>query len=113
MTDQPKLFRAGVDVAGVIDYVMEIRQQVRSERRSRIRKSMPMPHRFRISLGWTSSLFGSSTKHSKKGRGDLLSYMMYPGEFHYFTRAHVLLDAWHRVDDFFAFHLQGKSKVPR
>src|SRR2546422_3860181 len=29
----------------------------------------------------------------------LLSYMMYPGEFHYFTRAHVLLDAWHRVDD--------------
>jgi len=37
--------------------------------------------------------------------------MMYPGEFHYFTRAHVLRDAWHRVDDFFAFHLQGKSKV--
>jgi hypothetical protein len=33
---------------------------------------------------------------------------MYPGEFHYFTRAHVLLDAWRRVDDFFAFHLQGR-----
>jgi len=39
--------------------------------------------------------------------------MMYPGEFHYFTRAHVLLDAWHRVDDFFAFHLQGRIKQPR
>ena len=23
----------------------------------------------------------------KKGKGELLSYMMYPGEFHYFTRA--------------------------
>jgi hypothetical protein len=36
---------------------------------------------------------------------------MYPGEFHYFTREHVLGDAWHRVDDFFAIHLhpeQGK-----
>ena len=47
----------------------------------------------------------------KKGKGDLLSYMMYPGEFHYFTRAHVLEDAWHRVDDFFAFHLQGRVKT--
>ena len=46
----------------------------------------------------------------KKGKGELLSYMMYPGEFHYFTRAHILLDAWHRVDDFFAFHLRGKIK---
>ena len=27
--------------------------------------------------------------------------MTYPGEFHYFTREHVLRDAWHRVDDFF------------
>jgi len=33
---------------------------------------------------------------------------MYPGEFHYFARAGILQDAWHRVDDFFAFHLQGK-----
>jgi len=31
--------------------------------------------------------------------------MMYPGEFHYFTREHILLDAWHRVDDYFAMYL--------
>jgi hypothetical protein len=27
--------------------------------------------------------------------------MTYPGEFHYFTREHVLRDAWTRVDQFF------------
>src|SRR5437867_485816 len=43
----------------------------------------------------------------KKGKGDLVTFMMYPGEFHYFSRAHVLRDAWHRVDDFFALHLRG------
>jgi len=26
---------------------------------------------------------------------------------HYFSREHVLRDAWHRVDDFFALHLRG------
>jgi hypothetical protein len=33
--------------------------------------------------------------------------MVYPGEFHYFTRAQVLRDAWNRVDQFFATHLKG------
>jgi hypothetical protein len=33
--------------------------------------------------------------------------MTYPGEFHYFTRAHVLQDAWSRVDRFFRQHLMG------
>ena len=31
--------------------------------------------------------------------------MTYPGEFHYFTREHVLRDAWHRVEDFFDANL--------
>jgi len=31
--------------------------------------------------------------------------MTYPGEYHYFTREHVLRDAWHRVDEFFAAQL--------
>ena len=37
----------------------------------------------------------------KKGKGDLVEFMTYPGEFHYFTREHVLKDAWTRVDKFF------------
>jgi hypothetical protein len=32
--------------------------------------------------------------------------MVYPGEFHYFDRAFVVRDAWHRVDDFFKKNLQ-------
>ena len=42
----------------------------------------------------------------KKGKGDLVEFMTYPGEFHYFTREHVLRDAWQRVDGFFAKHLK-------
>ena len=41
----------------------------------------------------------------KAGKGDLVEFMTYPGEFHYFTREHVLKDAWSRVDKFFAKHL--------
>ena len=37
--------------------------------------------------------------------------MIYPGEFHYFTREHVLLDAWHRVDDFFDLHLRASPPL--
>ena len=43
----------------------------------------------------------------KKGKGDLVSFMTYPGEFHYFTREHVLKDAWSRVERFFAANLKG------
>jgi hypothetical protein len=31
---------------------------------------------------------------------------MYPGEFHYFSREHVLGDAWHRVEEFFDTYLR-------
>jgi dipeptidyl aminopeptidase/acylaminoacyl peptidase len=45
----------------------------------------------------------------KKHKGDLISFMIYPGEFHYFTREHVLRDAWHRVDDFFDANLRAPA----
>jgi hypothetical protein len=35
--------------------------------------------------------------------------MIYPGEFHYFSREHVLRDAWHRVDEFFDANLRTTS----
>jgi hypothetical protein len=35
--------------------------------------------------------------------------MIYPGEFHYFSREHVLRDAWHRVDDFFDKFLRAPA----
>jgi dipeptidyl aminopeptidase/acylaminoacyl peptidase len=131
MTDQPKLFRAGVDVAGVVDYVMYYSDPYHGDwTASRIgtpqqnpqvyAKASPISHIDRLERPLLV-LHGTSDVNVpylesvwlidealKKGKGHLLSYMMYPGEFHYFTRAHVLLDAWHRVDDFFAVHLQGQ-----
>jgi dipeptidyl aminopeptidase/acylaminoacyl peptidase len=133
LTDQPMLFRAGVDVAGVVDYAMYYEDPYHG--------------------GWTVSRIGTPEQHPdvyakaspisrvdrlerpllvlhgtsdvnvpylhsvrlvdellKKGKGGLVSFMMYPGEFHYFTREHVLRDAWHRVDAFFAAHLTGGSE---
>lgn len=136
MTDQPKLFRAGVDVAGVVDYVMYYSDPYHGgwtasrigtpEQNPKVyANASPLSHIDRLERPLLV-LHGTSDVNVpylesvwlidealKKGKGDLLSYMMYPGEFHYFTRAHVLLDAWHRVDDFFAFHLQGRIKQPR
>ncbi|HWG36668.1 MAG TPA: prolyl oligopeptidase family serine peptidase [Terriglobales bacterium] len=42
----------------------------------------------------------------KAGKGDLIQFMMYPGEFHYFDRGFVLNDAWRRVDEFFGAQLK-------
>lgn len=134
MTDQPTLFRAGVDVAGVVDYRMYYSDPYHG--------------------GWTVSRIGTPEQHPqvydhaspishidrlarpllvlhgtadvnvpflesvwlvdealKKGKGDLLKFMIYPGEFHYFSRTHVLSDAWHRVDDFFAAQLRGTGNA--
>ena len=84
------------------------------------RRSTRRRHRCRTSTGWRgrcSILHGTADVnvpylHSvrlvdellKKGKGQLVEFMTYPGEFHYFTRAHVLRDAWTRVDRFFATH---------
>ena len=43
----------------------------------------------------------------KEGKG--FDFAMYPGEFHYFQRAHVLLDAWSRVESFFDTHLRRSN----
>ena len=130
MTDQPKLFRAGVDVAGVVDYVMYYGDPYHGDwTRSRIgtpeqnpqvyANASPISHIDRLErpllvLHGTADVnvpFLESVwlmdEALKKGKGDLLSFMIYPGEFHYFTRIHVLLDAWHRVDDFFDANLRG------
>jgi dipeptidyl aminopeptidase/acylaminoacyl peptidase len=130
MTDQPKLFRAGVDVAGVVDYVMYYSDPYHGDwTESRIgtpeqnpkvyAQASPISHIDRLErpllvLHGTADVnvpFLESVwlmdEALKKKKGDLVSFMIYPGEFHYFSRAHVLRDAWHRVDDFFAVHLRG------
>ena len=132
VTDQPKLFRAAVDVAGVADYAMYYEDPYHGgwtasrigtpEQNPKVYdNASPLSHVERLErpllvLHGTSDV-NVPYLHSvrlidellKKGKGDLVSFMTYPGEFHYFTREHVLRDAWHRVEDFFAANLKSGS----
>jgi dipeptidyl aminopeptidase/acylaminoacyl peptidase len=132
VTDQPKLFRAGVDVAGVADYAMYYNDPYHGgwttsrigtpEQNPKVyAQASPISHVDRLErplliLHGTSDV-NVPYLHSvrlvdellKKGKGDLVTFMVYPGEFHYFTREHVLRDAWHRVEDFFAANLRSGS----
>jgi dipeptidyl aminopeptidase/acylaminoacyl peptidase len=135
LTDQPKTFRCGVDVAGVVDYVMYYNDPYRGAwTASRIgtpeqnpgvyEKASPLSHVDRLErplliLHGTSDV-NVPYLHSvrlvdelmKKGKGDLVSFMTYPGEFHYFTREHVLKDAWSRVERFFDSNLISATSDP-
>jgi len=130
VTDQPKLFRAAVDVAGVVDYAMYYEDPYHGGwTTSRIgtpdqnpkvyANASPISHIDRLETPLLV-LHGTADVnvpylHSvrlldevmKKGKSHLVEFMTYPGEFHYFTREHVLRDAWHRVDDFFDAHLKA------
>ncbi|MGB6877476.1 MAG: prolyl oligopeptidase family serine peptidase [Candidatus Acidiferrales bacterium] len=132
LTDQPTLFRAGVDVAGVVDFAMYYTDPYRSEwTASRIgtpeqnpevyAQTAPINHIDRLArplliLHGTADVnvpFLESVRLIdqilKQKKGSLVSFMMYPGEFHYFSRAQTLLDAWNRVDAFFAANLRPSS----
>jgi dipeptidyl aminopeptidase/acylaminoacyl peptidase len=132
MTDQPKLFRAGVDVAGVVDYAMYYSDPYHGdwtasrigtpEQNSQVyAKASPISHIDRLErpllvLHGTADVnvpFLESVwlvdEALKKGKGNLIAFMAYPGEFHYFSREHVLRDAWHRVDDFFDANLRAPA----
>ncbi len=124
VTDQPRLFRAGVDVAGVVDYRMYYEDPYHgSWTASRIGTPEQNPHVYDnaspishldrlerpllilhgtadINVPYLESvrLVDQSLKLNK---GELVQFMMYPGEFHYFDRRPVLQDAWRRVDEFF------------
>jgi dipeptidyl aminopeptidase/acylaminoacyl peptidase len=128
MTDQPELYRAGVNVAGVVDYAMYYDDPYHGawtasrigvpEQNPRVfAQASPVSRIARLQRPLLT-LHGTADVnvpylHSvrlldealKQGKGDLISFMAYPGEFHYFSRAHVLLDAWRRVERFFDAHL--------
>ena len=123
VTEMPTAYRAAVDVAGVVDYALYYEDPYHgtwttsrigtpSENPQVYAQASPVSH---IDKLQTPLLILHGTAdvnvpyiHSvklldeamKKGKGDLVSFMSYPGEFHYFTREHVLRDAWHRVERF-------------
>lgn len=134
VTEMPRTFRAGVNVAGVADYAMywedpyhggwtTSRIGTPAENPKVYAQASPVSHVDRL-VRPLLVLHGTADVnvpylHSvklidellKKGKGDLVEFMTYPGEFHYFTREHVLKDAWTRVDRFFGRHLKGAASV--
>ena len=125
VTERPTTFRAAVDVAGVADYAMYYDDPYHGTwTASRIgtpdqnpkvyAQASPVSHIDRL-VRPLLVLHGTADVnvpylHSvrlidaalKANKGSLVEFMTYPGEFHYFTREHVLRDAWTRVDTFFA-----------
>lgn len=125
LTRHPLLFRSGVDVAGVVDYAMYYEDPYHGDwTASRIgtpeqnpgvyANASPLSHvdalqRPLLILHGTADVnvpFIESVRLVdellRQKKGDLVTFMMYPGEFHYFSREQVLGDAWRRVDEFFA-----------
>jgi dipeptidyl aminopeptidase/acylaminoacyl peptidase len=136
VTDQPSLFRAAVNVAGVVDYAMyyedpyhggwtTMRIGTPAENPKVYAQASPLSRigkleRPLLTLHGTADV-NVPYLHSvrlvdellKQNKGHLTEFMTYPGEFHYFTREHVLRDAWQRVDRFFAKHLRGEESDTR
>jgi dipeptidyl aminopeptidase/acylaminoacyl peptidase len=130
VTDQPQLFRCAIDVAGVVDYAMYYDDPFHGAwTASRIgtpeqnpdvyARASPISHISRLErpllvLHGTADV-NVPYLHSvrlldeamKQGKGSLIEFMTYPGEFHYFTRAHVLKDAWTRAAAFFDKNLKS------
>ena len=129
LTDMPTAYRAAVNVAGVADYAMYYEDPYHgawTESRIGQPEQNPAVYAQASPLSRVDKvvrpllvLHGTADVnvpylHSvrlvdemmKKGKGNLVEFMMYPGEFHYFTREHVLRDAWTRVERFFKQHLR-------
>ena len=129
MTDMPTTYRAAVDVAGPADYAMYYEDPYHgSWTESRIGRPDQNPAVYAQASPLSRIdklarpllvLHGTADVNvpylqsvrlvdelMKKGKGSLVEFMMYPGEFHYFTREHVLRDAWTRVAAFFDKHLK-------
>lgn len=125
----PKTFAAGVNVAGVVDYRMYYEDPYKGAwTYGRMRAPEDNPAAYDVASPLSRmdrlerpllTLHGTADMnvpylHSvrlldtlmKLGKKDF-EFMAYPGEFHYFSRAHVLRDAWTRVERFFDKHLKG------
>jgi dipeptidyl aminopeptidase/acylaminoacyl peptidase len=126
LTVTPELFACGIDVAGVVDWrdwhkdpdgpwikgrmgspvenVELYRRTAPIERVDRIVRPLMVLHGTAdVNVPYLESvrLVDVALKLGKP-----VDFMMYPGEFHYFHRAHVLRDAWTRVAQFFDRHLK-------
>jgi dipeptidyl aminopeptidase/acylaminoacyl peptidase len=132
LTVTPELFACGIDVAGVVDWRDWYRDPDGPWIKGRMgspaddpdlyRRTAPIERVGRIVrpllvLHGTADVnvpYLESVRLVDEAlkAGKALEFMMYPGEFHYFHRAHVLRDAWLRVERFFDRHLRGGAGAP-
>jgi dipeptidyl aminopeptidase/acylaminoacyl peptidase len=126
LTVTPELFRCAIDVAGVEDWNdwyrdpggpwIRGRMGTPEENQELYRRLSPIYHVDRVVrpllvLHGTSDvnvpflesvrLIDQMTKLNKP-----VEFVMYPGEYHYFHRGHVLRDAWTTVERFFDRYLK-------
>ena len=128
MADHPTVFRCGIDVAGSVDYRMwyedpggawvvarmgtpETRPDVYDkaaviDRVGKITRPLLILHG--TADGNVPYLESVRLLDVMLKAGKDVDFMMYPGEFHYFQRAHVLRDAWTRSAAFFDKHLKAR-----
>jgi dipeptidyl aminopeptidase/acylaminoacyl peptidase len=132
ITQEPTWFHCAVDVAGVADYALYYEDPYHGgwttsrigtpdEHPDVYEKANPMAHVDKIQhpllvLAGTADVNVPFVESAllidhllKAGKGSLTTFMMYPGEFHYFDRSFVVRDAWKRVDDFFKANLQPEK----
>jgi dipeptidyl aminopeptidase/acylaminoacyl peptidase len=127
LTVTPDLFRCAIDVAGVEDWNDWYRDPGGPWIRARMGRPEEDPALYRrlspifhidtitrplLVLHGTSDVnvpFVESVRliDALEKAGKPVEFVMFPGEFHYFQRAHVLRDAWRTADRFFARHLKN------
>lgn len=117
LTVDPKLWRAGVDVAGVVDWATygagytTPRLGTPVENPEIYNISAPIFHMDKLQRPLLV-LHGTNDRnvafHDSLRVIDVLLKLrknfemgIYPGEIHFFRRAHILRDAWLRIEDFF------------
>jgi dipeptidyl aminopeptidase/acylaminoacyl peptidase len=117
MTVDPTLWRAGVDVAGVVDWATYGAGYTTPRLGTPVQNpdiyniSAPIQHMEKlerpllilhgtndrnVSFADSMRLFDVLLKMGKPFESQI-----YPGEIHFFRRDHVLRDAWRRIEDFF------------
>jgi dipeptidyl aminopeptidase/acylaminoacyl peptidase len=122
LTIDPTLWRAGVDVAGVVDWATygagytTPRLGTPVENPEIYKISAPIYHMDKLQRPLLV-LHGTNDRNVAfrdslrvidvlEKAGKSFEMGVYPGEIHFFRRAHVLRDAWHRIEDFFDRHLK-------
>ncbi len=122
LTADPLLWRCGIDVAGVVDWATygagytTPRLGTPVENPDIYEVSAPINHMDKL-VRPLMVLHGSNDRNvAFRDSLRLIDVLLklhknfemgvYPGEIHFFRRAHILRDAWHRAEAFFDQHLK-------